>query len=365
MKVTTLHPFSRDSDIEEEACAWLIKLDADEPFTAAQLTQLRTWLQRSPVHREALNRMSLLWDRMDVLAQLAVPLGHIEPQRSGMHRIRNVLSAIPFRASAAAAAVAMTAGVVLVWFLAQSSPQAPSIAAGFYSTRVGEVVTLVLVDGSSAQLNTNTQVEVRYDDAQRTVRLLEGEAHFEVSHNPDIPFVVYAGRGAVRAVGTAFGVRLMDTEIAVTVTQGRVDLETLDTASPGGAAPSSGKAENHPSAMTRIGSLTAGQTARFGSHRKPIDAVQTLTTPQVAMRLSWREGLLTFAGEPLDEVVADISRYTDMSVVIVDPNIKTVRIGGQFKIGETDALLDVLQTSFGIAVRRIGNERVELSAAGS
>lgn len=360
MKIISLHPFSRDSDIEEEAAVWLIKLDSDGPFSNAQLTEIREWLQRSPAHREALERASVLWERMDVLSRLAVPLAEMETPRTGVQRGRDIFSKSASRAIGAAAVVVVA---IFAWLLSQTGPEVPLIANGKYTTRVGEVVSLTLVDGSVAQLNTNTQLEVRYRNDQRMIRLLRGEAHFDVSHNPRVPFLVYAGSGAIRAVGTAFGVRLMDDDVAVTVTAGRVDLESLDTGLADGSALSPEEAGKRSHGAVRVGSLTAGQKTLMSNHRKQVDVVQTLTTRQLAMQLSWREGLLMFAGEPLEKVVAEINRYTDLAVVIVDPQIKAVRIGGQFKIGESDALLEVLQASFGIAVKRVGDGRVELSSA--
>ena len=62
-------------DIEEEAAAWLIRLDAEQPPSNDELVSLREWLDRSPVHREELGGLATLWDKMNALTELAVPLG--------------------------------------------------------------------------------------------------------------------------------------------------------------------------------------------------------------------------------------------------------------------------------------------------
>ncbi|MES1194684.1 MAG: FecR domain-containing protein, partial [Opitutus sp.] len=59
---------------------------------------------------------------------------------------------------------------------------------------------------------------------ERRVRLVRGEAHFSVAKNPDRPFIVSAGQVAVRAVGTAFNVRLRSTAVEVLVTEGKVQV---------------------------------------------------------------------------------------------------------------------------------------------
>ena len=83
----------------------------------------------------------------------------------------------------------------------------------------------------------------------------------------------------------------------------------------------------------------------------------------MARRLSWRKGLLIFAGEPLEEVVAEISRYTTVSIEITDPTVRTIKIGGQFRVGEIDAMFDVLEENFGLRVTRLSYNHIQLSAA--
>ena len=80
-------------------------------------------------------------------------------------------------------------------------------------------------------------------------------------------------------------------------------------------------------------------------------------------RLSWREGMLTFSGDPLEVVVEEISRYTTISIEFTDPAVKATRIGGRFPIGETDAMFDALEANFGLRVTRLSHDRVLLSAA--
>ncbi len=80
-------------------------------------------------------------------------------------------------------------------------------------------------------------------------------------------------------------------------------------------------------------------------------------------RLSWREGVLNFAGDPLEVVVNEISRYTTVSIEIADPAVRATRIGGRFPIGETDAMFDALEANFGLRVTRLSHDRVLVSVA--
>ena len=95
---------------------------------------------------------------------------------------------------------------------------------GIYETRIGEQNSITLVDGSVIQLNTDSHIQVNYEKNQRSIVLMAGEAHFEVAKDPSRPFVVKAGDGMVRAVGTAFTVRINPEALKVIVTEGKVAL---------------------------------------------------------------------------------------------------------------------------------------------
>ena len=256
------------------------------------------------------------------------------------------------------AAVALALAVVLAPRGDDSPETAPGIAAGAFATSVGEMQTVVLADGSTVQLNTDTRLRVKVTPRFRSVVLSRGEAHFEVARAPDVPFVVYTAMGAVRAVGTAFRVRILETDIEVTVSEGAVDLDRVSLTA------SAGIVDGFPALEESLGLLVAGQTVRFNGPGDHLEAVRDLSTSEVVRSLSWREGLLTFSGETLAEVIDEVGRYTNTEVLIVDPAIRDMRIGGVFRTGETDALLDVLETSFGIRVSRTDANRVELSRVG-
>lgn len=341
--------------INDEACEWLVRLDGEKPLSGDELRELVAWLERGPAHRDALKRHALLWDRMDALAALAVPLG-----RSRVRFWRDLAARVPIplvrpALAVGCAAVALVLAAMLAPWEEDSQEAAPGIAAGAFATSVGEMQTVALADGSTVQLNTDTRLRVKVTPELRSVILSRGEAHFEVASAPGVPFVVYTAMGAVRAVGTAFRVRILTTDVEVTVSEGVVDLDRVSLATPADIV------EEFPALEESLGLLVAGQTVRFNGISDHLDAVQDLSTSEVVRSLSWREGLLTFSGETLADVIDEVGRYTDTEVHIVDPAIRDMRIGGVFRTGETDALLDVLEASFGIHVSRADDNRVELS----
>lgn len=354
-----VHNFTDRSTIESEASEWLARLDSDEPVSRDQFEQLCEWVRRSPAHREALDRLSVVWDQMDALSALAVPLGraNISPLAivgklvGGLCKPRFALAAV---------SVALVVAIIV---FAQGRVTDPrfGVGNGEYVTDIGEIRTLDLADGSTIQLNTNSKVDVDWSAGERAVFLSFGEAHFDVAPDAGKRFVVYTAVGAVEAVGTAFQVRVLPGEVEVTVTEGVVDLRGVEASGAGISAGASAQAL--PMLNSNLGQLRAWQSIRFDGRTRKVGQIQTLGASEVAVQLSWREGQLMFAGETLAEVVSEVSRYTELDVVIADPEIEAIRIGGRFKIGETDALFEVLQASFDVDVKWVNPTRVELHSA--
>lgn len=358
--------------IEEEASHWLIRLDSEALISAEELTELREWINRSPTHGEILDQLAEVWGKMDVLSRLAVPLGRRDSQLGA--RVFGVSRRWKQPRYVAMAATVLVGVLTLALFsdLLVTNFDGGGINSGVYATEVGQIQALNLDDGSIIKLNTNSRLEIDYTTGLRTILLDYGEAYFTVAHEPERPFVVYSSLGAVKAVGTAFQVRVFSDDVEVTVTEGIVELGAVDApaALNSGLSTPDGNEINQVAHAPRaivasLGTLAAGQKARFNGTVKTMGLVTELALSEVAIQLSWREGQLTFAGEKLDDVITEINRYTDTEVVIIDPEIGTIKIGGRFKVGETEALLGVLQASFNVKVRHVSQKRVELSVASS
>jgi transmembrane sensor len=219
--------------IAEEAADWLVRLSSNDA-TAQEQREFVAWLKRSPVHLGVYLGVERTWAslgqvdagrRIDVAALLAAPdtnvvhLGSSPPPVRVRVRSRSVITAF--------AASALLACAGLIWFQLQFANR--------FTTGVGEQRTLRLSDGSTVVLNTDTTVRVSFTDAVREVRLLHGEALFNVTKNPARPFRVRSDEVVAQAVGTSFVVRRMPTETVVTVIEGEVavvDYAQLNVASP-------------------------------------------------------------------------------------------------------------------------------------
>ena len=90
--------------------------------------------------------------------------------------------------------------------------------------------------------------------------------------------------------------------------------------------------------------------------------MQGLDRDELDRKLSWRSGLIKFSGDPLEEVVSEISRYTSLTIVILDPELRDLRVGGLFKVGETHKMFEALEVGFGVHAERINDELIHLRA---
>lgn len=354
--------------ITREACAWIARLDASEP-TEKMHDEFRLWMAKSPEHAAEIKRLSVLWGELNILTELAVPQEPLSVQKRE--------KVTRFWPSAIAGAV-IAATVLLSVALLFNSAKLDGLYFNdgqTYITAVGEQRRITLDDGSTMLLNTNSEVEVRYDAEQRRIHLLSGQAHFDVQKDPVRPFLVYTSQGVVKAVGTAFSVYLKNDGIDVTVTEGTVEFDvakhldnTADAASMGKknivrnntGTVNSSEVEAGISNHVAVARVTAGQRA---TAHGAIASIETIEKDRLEREQSWQEGVLRFSGEPLERIVTEISRYTQQTIIIEDPQLRTLRLGGVFKLGETEKLFSALESGFGVQIKRSGDKVILLSSS--
>lgn len=326
--------------IATEAAVWVAKLDGG-PLTTDDFREMRAWAERSEHHRIALEEMAERWDNLDVLflcrEKTEVP-------------VRSILRK-QWLPAALAAGLAMLA-VILV-FSTDRALDGMTAQNATYSTAVGEQRDITLPDGTNLRINTNSRLRVAYSKERRNVRLYRGEVFFDVAESDVWPFEVDSGSAIIMAVGTAFAVRVgPNNSVEVNVSEGRVRVSThanIPDAKEAGTGVNVSSTE-----------LQVSQRLRFN---KVIESIQTLEPAQLERQLSWRDGMLIFDRDPLEWVVAEVSRYTSVRIIITDQALRGLEFGGYFPIGETDALLKTLEGDFGIRVDHVEPDLVYLRAA--
>jgi transmembrane sensor len=281
--------------VDVRAAEWMARLHG-EGVSQEERADFDLWLGTDPAHAVAFARVERAWERAERLR--AVPY---DRARSAIWRRAGQW------ANAAVVAAVVIGGIAA--YLVHHETQ--------YTTAVGERQTLSIADGSKIHLNTASRVEVDLSDSQRTVRLLKGEALFEVTRDPARPFVVEAAGTRVRVLGTAFNVRVRDQFVEVAVTEGLVAVGDVQIAA-------------GSSVIVAPGSLEQVSRDDEGVRR----------------RVSWRYGVIELKGETLAQAVEEFNRYRTRKLVIADPEIAGVRVGGRFQTDEAGKFLSALEAGF-------------------
>jgi transmembrane sensor len=110
--------------------------------------------------------------------------------------------------------------------------------------------------------------------------------------------------------------------------------------------------------------LTARQTTTIDGETEshPL-AIEDLAASELQQRMAWQEGFLVFSGEPLSDVIREVNRYSPVTLELADPALASLSIGGRFRVGDLEAVLDVLRLNFGIRSERIDDRRVRLEVS--
>lgn len=208
-----------------------------------------------------------------------------------------------------------------------------------YRTEIGERRTIRLADGSSMTLDTNSRASVRLTAGRRDIRLVRGQALFEVAHDTARPFVVTAGATSVTALGTRFDVRRDPKGATVTLVRGAVEVRE--------------KTQEAP----RVWRLSPGQRVVTAQSRAPVSV-------DVASATSWTTGRLTFHNVPLRAAVTEFNRYERRRIELEPGPWDEDRVSGAFDVGDTDTFVDSVAQLHDLTVTQSEKGVIRLTRAG-
>ena len=318
-----------------EAAAWQLRLSEEG---LEQTPEFERWLLADARHQDAWDRVqspldfisehqaspeTLQWRRVALAnAQKAARARWLDPTRARRART-----------GAVAAAAALLGGVALfAWYL-----ERPDV----YQTQIGERRSIALADGSHVELDSATQLLVRYSSHARELTLTRGQARFDVAHDVERPFSVTAGAEKVVAMGTAFNVDLSGTKLVVTLIEGRVvvlpkrdglSFTALFTQGPPTASHLSTE-------LARRGiELNPGQRLEVSVSGKTSD----IAPANLERSNAWQSGQLIFDDAPLNTVVEQVNRYARRPLVLRDENAGRERVSGVFSTDDIDGFVDTL-----------------------
>lgn len=284
-------------DIEDQAIEWLIRLESPS-VSEQQVDDFMRWIECSPLHQAAYLKAEKLSQSGANFAKLC-PVATVEGENWRSYLNKN----IGIWHSAALACFALLAMIGL--FI--GGPAKDDNIHQIYSTIIGQQQDVILDDGSSVILNTDTEIEYVAEKDRRIAYLNKGEAIFSVHPDSRRPFYVMTASGAVKVVGTVFSVKVVPQDAIVTVSQGKVSL---------GSMQDERKSFEAKTLITKNQQMSLS-AAHNGKPYQSVDA-------QSAML--WKNKRLSYVNATLNEVAFDIGRYFQQKIVIEDPELGETKI---------------------------------------
>jgi transmembrane sensor len=345
-----MHNVHPDSDaghdapeIDHAAATWVLR--RDRGLTGAEQDEFSSWLAADPRHGEAFARHRHNWNRLDLLAQW-------RPEHSRQPN-RDLLAPPPRRLARVIPLLFAAAAVVAIGVFAlrrtpsDSATPAPEIAARVVLPPAIERRTLE--DGSVVELNRGAEIAVQFTEGERRVELSRGEAHFTVAKNPARPFIVSAAGVSVRAVGTAFNVRLDSAVVEVLVTEGSVQVEQ-----PAEPALVAGPPAAVPLLPT---SVSVGEHAIISLVPAASAPQAVAVTPQqVEALLAWQPRMLDFSATPLADIVAEFNRHNQPVRLVVDnAALAATPLSASLRSDNLEGFVRMLEKGIAVQAERSGD----------
>jgi transmembrane sensor len=312
--------------VRAEAAAWVAQLH-DEQRNPDLEARVHAWLGESEDHRRAFNRMTHVWERTGEIRMRA-------SADTSAARTERRSRFTPWAATLAATLVLAVVAALYFWH------------DNAVVTRVGQQQVRLLPDGTRVALNTDTRIEVDYDERARRVRLIRGEASFDVSKRPTWPFLVSVDGQEIRALGTSFIVRHDDIQaLSVTLLEGRISVVPI--------------APNDEARPQKLQVLTPGQRLIISRNHAP-----SVDRPELTRITAWERGRVEFDETPLGDATKEMNRYSTTHVAVADAEVAQLRIGGVFRAGDSDEFVRIVTAALGLrADRSAGDILLSQSAA--
>jgi len=303
-----------------EAAEWYARLSSGGAPDLPDRAAFDRWIAADIEHRRAyakleatLSGLSVLRDHPDIqsLRTQAASMRH----RGGPGRLY-------WRAATCGG---LAAAAALAFFVALQILPVEQITV---QTGPGELRHIGLSDGTQVWIGSDSRIDVAYARGRRGVTLARGEAFFDVAENKQRPFVVSAADRVVTARGTAFDVRLFDSDFSVTLLRGSV----------GVGRPASGDGVET--------TLQPGQQYRLAA------GISVVRDVDAAAQTAWHDGVIQLTDSSLAEAVATFNHNSRTKLLVGDETVSSLRVSGTFRTGSAGDFAHALEVALPVVVVR-------------
>lgn len=302
-----------DKHIAREAAQWSVKLHPSAKPSAKTIAECESWRAKDAIHEIAWQRAQELNTKFGIL-----PPGVAKPTLDR--------PSLPHRRHSFKALVAAITAVPIGWY-AYRNGAVDSLVAD-YRTAVGERRSIQLTDGSQVELNTDSAIDIAFNEGQRLLIVRRGEVLIQTANDPrgaSRPFLVKTAQGILRPLGTRFSVRTLNDTSTLSVFEHAVELTI-------------------PASPAVV--VNQGQQVTFSPHE--IHPPSTLPAHADA----WKDGLLFAFKKPLATFASELGRYRK-GWIQCHPSVADMPVSGTFQLGDTDHVLQALVATLPVQVKFI------------
>lgn len=349
----------------------LISRKLTNEATEAELLELQSMLQKHPTEAYSLEILQGLWNasakenkqyaehQYNSLIQKMQKNGI---ETSGFHAEDDLLISdqdnhLPkyspwfFSKKSLLAGLSLVAILVisLFFFNSNNKESAAIVKSSEITTKDGSKTTLVLPDGTKVWVNAGSKLtyDNNYGATLREVSLL-GEAFFDVTKNPEKPFIIHTAKMDIKVLGTAFNVRCYPNErkMETSLIRGRIEVTLKDRPSQ----------KIYLSPNEKLTLLNYSVDAPIHSAKKREKRVAELIEPMITIghitikpvdssivETSWIENKLEFRSETFEEVAYKMERWYGVKIDIQDDRLKNEHLTGSFETETIDQALSAMQ----------------------
>ena len=279
--------------LTEQAATWFLRIQQSDCSDADQKA-FEIWLAASEANRTEYQQYAQLWQNLDQLER--------KPEQSSYKKAYLTITSIM---------MLMLMFGSLHWLAGYEE---------VHKTAVGERHQIMLTDGTTIDMNTDTVIRVALWGYSRKVTLERGEASFKIGNERFRPFVVFSGNGTLRDIGTEFNVARVTDKTTVSVLEGAIEV-TLDN-------------QSHASKL-----LYGGQQLTYSAFD-----ISRISPVNVEATVAWHKNRLIFRELPLDEVVQQINRYHVRPIKLGSQQLSQLKVSGEFNSTDRAGLIQALKT---------------------
>lgn len=312
-----------DDVIRQAAARWYVRMREAAP-DSPERTTFEVWLLSDRRHQTAYQMIEATMDDFSSTARLQ-ELSNALTQKLYFEQTarRKKISKL----GSGLAVMLVCAGLALFGRQQYVQWQAAPLSSEVQTTAVAQILTRTLDDGSVVTANANSAMEIVFYRHQRLVKLSRGEAIFEVTKDPERPFVVETPQAKVTVLGTRFAVNQLSKKVRISVDHGRVQVLRKD-----------------GYGQTLI--LGNGEVAEI-DHDAPHKVNRN-----AADSFSFTSGRIVFDRADMFEVADTLSRYRNLTVKATFAGEQTPKVNAVLKVTEVESFIQTLPQSVPVALQR-------------